>query len=152
MSVILVLLVPLLLGIFPLCMERLEARCAALVAAEDCAVVLGDYNVIPEPEDCYDVAVWREDALYLPPTRMAWRRLLHLGLTDAVRVMAPEPGVYTFWDYQAGRWPRDQGIRIDHFLLSPQAADRLVECRIDKGPRAEEKASDHTPVVLELAD
>ena len=131
-------------------MERLEARCAALVAAEDCAVVLGDYNVIPEPEDCYDVAVWREDALYLPPTRMAWRRLLHLGLTDAVRVMSPEPGVYTFWDYQAGAWQKDHGIRIDHALLTPQAADRLSDAGIDRGVRGRDKPSDHVPVWIEL--
>lgn len=131
-------------------MERLEARCATLVAGEECAVIAGDYNVIPEPDDCYDPAVWLGDALYLPATRTAWRRLLHLGLTDAVRVMEPGPGIYTFWDYQAGAWQKDHGIRIDHALLTPQAADRLVGVGIDRGVRGRDKPSDHVPVWVEL--
>jgi len=131
-------------------MERLHARCADLVAGEDCAVIAGDYNVIPEPEDCHDPAVWTGDALFLPATRAAWRRIVNLGLTDAVRVVEPGPGVYTFWDYQAGAWQKNRGIRIDHALLTPQAADRLVRAGIDRDQRDREKPSDHVPVWVEL--
>ncbi|UEM05451.1 exodeoxyribonuclease III [Skermanella rosea] len=134
-------------------MERLRRHAAELLKTEQPFVLGGDYNVIPAPEDVYDPQAWETDALFRPETRAQFRALLNLGLTEAFRAVHPdESRAYTFWDYQAGRWPRDQGIRIDHFLLSPQAADRLVDCRIDRGPRGEEKASDHTPVVLELAD
>lgn len=134
-------------------MERLRRHAAELLKTEQPFVLGGDYNVIPAPEDVYDPQAWETDALFRPETRAQFRALLNLGLTEAFRAVHPdEPRAYTFWDYQAGRWPRDQGIRIDHFLLSPQAADRLVDCRIDRGPRGEEKASDHTPVMLELAD
>lgn len=132
-------------------MERLQARAAALVAAEEPAALVGDFNVIPAPEDCHDPAVWATDALFLPPTRSAWRRLVNLGLTDAVRATTAAPGVYTFWDYQAGAWPKNHGIRIDHALLTPQAADRLVGCGIDRAVRGREKPSDHVPVWVELA-
>jgi exodeoxyribonuclease III len=134
-------------------MERLRQHAQGLLRTEQPFVLGGDYNIIPAPEDVYDPQAWETDALFRPESRVQFRALLNLGLTEAFRALHPdEQHAYTFWDYQAGRWPRDQGIRIDHFLLSPQAADRLVECRIDKGPRAQEKASDHTPVVLELAD
>src|SRR4051812_12932998 len=122
-------------------MERLRQHAQELLKTEQPFVLGGDYNIIPAAEDVYDPQAWQTDALFRPESRAQFRAL-HPDV----------PHAYTFWDYQAGRWPRDQGIRIDHFLLSPQAADRLVECRIDKGPRAEEKASDHTPVVLELTD
>jgi len=89
--------------------------------------------------------------LFLPESRAAFRRILNLGFSEAFRLRETGPGHYSFWDYQAGAWPRNNGLRIDHFLLSPQAADRIVACEIDKGPRAKEKASDHTPVVLTLA-
>lgn len=132
-------------------MERLEARARALLEAEETAVILGDYNVIPEPQDCHDPAAWAEDALFLPTTRTAWRRIVNLGLTDAVRATTAAAKVYTFWDYQAGAWPKNNGIRIDHVLLTPQAADRLEGCGIDVETRAREKPSDHVPVWVEIA-
>lgn len=116
-------------------------------------VMGGDFNVIPSEQDVYDPKAWERDALYLPQTRAKWREILNLGLSDAFRALYPqEREAYTFWDYQAGSWPRNQGLRIDHFLLSPQAADLLRDCAIDRGPRGEEKASDHTPIVLTLND
>ena len=134
-------------------MDRLKARAARLLHDGVPFVLGGDYNVIPQPEDCYDPQVWSTDALFRYETRAKFRELLNLGLTEAFRALHPAARhAYTFWDYQAGAWPRDLGIRIDHFLLSPQAADRLLACDIDRGPRGQEKASDHTPVVLELAD
>ena len=132
-------------------MERLEARARALLEAEETAVILGDYNAIPEPQDCHDPAAWAKDALFLPTTRTAWRRIVNLGLTDAVRVTTAAAKVYTFWDYQAGAWPKNNGIRIDHVLLTPQAADRLEGCGIDVETRAREKPSDHVPVWVEIA-
>lgn len=131
-------------------MDRLEARARALLEAEEAAVILGDYNVIPEPRDCHDPAAWARDALFLPTTRAAWRRIVNLGLTDAVRATTAAAKVYTFWDYQAGAWPKNHGIRIDHLLLTPQAADRLVGCGVDAGIRAREKPSDHVPVWAEV--
>ena len=132
-------------------MERLRAHAAKLLAAESPLVLGGDFNIIPEPEDVYAPAEWTEDALFRPESRRAFRSLLHLGLTEAFRALHPDQrGAWSFWDYQAGRWPRDQGLRIDHFLLAPRAADRLVSCTIDRAPRGLETASDHTPVVLEL--
>ncbi len=133
-------------------MERLRDRAAALLAAEEAAVLMGDFNVIPQDEDCHDPAVWTNDALFLPATREAWRRIVNLGLTDALRVIEPAAGVYTFWDYQAGAWARNRGIRIDHILLTPQAADRLVACGVDAEIRGREKPSDHVPVWADLAD
>lgn len=132
-------------------MERLEAHARALLAHEEPLVLAGDYNIIPEPIDAKEPAAWVDDALFQPESRAAWRRLTALGLTDAIRACHPGPGVYSFWDYQAGAWQRNNGIRIDHLLLSPQAADRLVSADVDKGPRGAEKPSDHTPVWAELA-
>jgi exodeoxyribonuclease III len=132
-------------------MARLQARVEGLLAEEACAVIAGDYNVIPQPHDCHDPAVWARDALFLPPTRAAFQRLLNLGLTDALRAVDAGPGVYTFWDYQAGAWQKNRGIRIDHVLLTPQAADCLVSCAVDKHVRSREKPSDHVPVRIELA-
>jgi exodeoxyribonuclease-3 len=99
----------------------------------------------------YDPVAMRADALCQPESRARYRALLYLGLTDAYRVFHREPHKYTFWDYQAGRWNRDEGLRIDHLLLSPQAADRIVACDIDKSPRGKDRASDHTPIWCELA-
>lgn len=127
-------------------MERLTAHARTLLAQEIPFVLAGDYNVCPTDDDVYDPVGWREDALCRPETRQGFRRLMNLGLTDGFRVFHPEPHLYTFWDYQAGRWSRDEGLRIDHLLLSPQAADRLTGCEIDRGPRGKEKASDHTPI------
>jgi len=133
-------------------LDRLHDHLSGLLAAERPFVVGGDFNVIPEPIDCYDPKAWEGDALFQPETRSRYRALLNLGLTDALRAVDPRPHLYTFWDYQAGRWQRDQGIRIDHWLLSPEAADRLEDCTVDKAPRGLERASDHTPVILTLRD
>lgn len=132
-------------------MERLKARIEELLTYEEPFVVAGDYNVIPTPEDVYDPAAWLNDALFRPESRAHFRALLNLGLTDAFRACHDEPHQFTFWDYQAGAWQKNHGLRIDHFLLSPQAADRLESCDIDSEPRGWEKPSDHVPVVLELA-
>jgi exodeoxyribonuclease-3 len=133
-------------------MDRLQSRAAALIEGEETAIILGDYNVIPEPHDAWNPAVWAGDALYLPETRAAFRRLLHLGYTDALRAVDQGPGLYTFWDYQAGAYQENWGIRIDHILLTPQAADRLGTCGIDAETRAREKPSDHVPVWVTLED
>jgi exodeoxyribonuclease-3 len=132
-------------------MARMQARVQALLATEEPLAFCGDYNVIPEAQDAAKPDVWLQDALFLPETRAAYRRIVNLGLTDAFRVRVPGPGQYTFWDYQAGAWERNNGIRIDHLLLSPQAADRLVDVGIDKGVRGLEKPSDHVPIWAELA-
>jgi exodeoxyribonuclease III len=133
-------------------MDRLTTRVRALLAAEVPFVLGGDWNVIPEARDVFDPRAFAGDALFRPETRARFRTLLNLGLTEAFRALHPdEARAYTFWDYQAGCWPRDAGLRIDHFLLSPQTADRLTGCTIDRAPRALDKASDHTPVILELA-
>ena len=131
-------------------MTRLEARVGGLMAEEATAVILGDFNVIPQGEDCHDPRVWADDALFLPTTRAAYRRIVNLGLTDALRTVNATPGTYTFWDYQAGAWPKNHGIRIDHILLTPQAADRLNDCRVDSEVRGREKPSDHVPIWAEL--
>lgn len=110
----------------------------------------GDFNVIPEDIDCCDPAAWAGDALFRMETRKAYRKLIHLGLTEAYRAIHPDTQEFTFWDYQAGAWPKNNGIRIDHFLLSPAISDCLVDCNIDKQPRGEERASDHTPIWIEL--
>ena len=131
-------------------MERLARRADELLASEERVVLGGDFNVIPEPIDARTPSLWVRDALFQPESRAALRRLLWRGWTDAVRALDPSPGVYTFWDYQAGSWDRDEGIRIDHLLLSPPAADRLVAAGVDRAPRARPKASDHTPAWCEL--
>ena len=134
-------------------MERLASHVReTLLPSEQPFVLGGDFNVIPADGDVYDPAGWAGDALCRPDTRARFRALLHLGLTEAWRALHNEVGEYSFWDYQRGRWPRDEGLRIDHFLLSPQAADRLLACEIDRAPRGKEKASDHTPVWCEIAD
>ena len=131
-------------------MARLRAHARALLAREEPLVLGGDYNVIPAPEDVYDPAGWGEDALYKPETRQAFRAIRNLGLTDAYRALHPKAHGYTYWDYQGIAWSADQGLRIDHLMLSPQAADRLSACEIDRKPRGREKASDHTPIWCEL--
>jgi len=131
-------------------MARMEARVKALLETEEPLVFCGDYNVIPEPQDAAKPAEWVTDALFLPQSRAAFRRLLGLGLTEAFRVREPGAGHYTFWDFQKGAWERNNGIRIDHHLLSPQAADLLLDCRIDKAVRGGAKPSDHVPIWVEL--
>lgn len=132
--------------------RRLTDRARDLLAFEEPLALIGDYNVIPDPQDCYDPAAWAGDALFRPESRQALRGLTHLGFTDALAAISSDPHAYTFWDYQAGAWPRDHGIRIDHLLLSPQAADRLSGCWVDREVRGGEKPSDHAPVVAEFAD
>jgi exodeoxyribonuclease-3 len=132
-------------------MERLIGHAQDLLRREIPFVLAGDYNVCPADEDVYDPLAWQGDALCRIETRSRFRALMHLGLTDAYRAFHREPHRYTFWDYQAGRWNRDEGLRIDHLLLSPHAADRVVACDIDKAPRGQERASDHTPIWCELA-
>jgi exodeoxyribonuclease III len=127
-------------------MERLRLHAAELLALEEPLVLAGDYNVIPMAADTHDPAAWANDALFLPETRAAFQRLAALGLTEAYRAVSDAPKSYTFWDYQAGAWQRDNGIRIDHLLLSPQAADRLQSVVIDRHVRDWEKPSDHVPV------
>lgn len=132
-------------------MDRLIAHARELLKLEEPLVLAGDYNVIPGPRDCFDPGVWAKDALFLPQTRERFRALLNLGLTDALRAVSDDAGLYTFWDYQAGCWQKDLGIRIDHLLLSPQAADLLQGVAIDKAMRGREKPSDHVPIRISLA-
>ncbi|MBL0374896.1 exodeoxyribonuclease III [Rhizobium sp. KVB221] len=127
-------------------MGRLEAYARERLALEEPLILAGDYNVIPEPHDCWDPKVWENDALFLPATRQAFRKIEHLGFTDAVRATTDGVPTYTFWDYQAGAWQKNWGIRIDHLMLSPEAADRLTSTVIEKHVRAWEKPSDHVPV------
>lgn len=131
-------------------MQRLDAHARARLALEMPLVLAGDYNVIPEPVDARRPAAWVDDALFQPQSRNAFRALAHLGFTDAVRACYPADSVYTFWDYQAGAFQKNDGIRIDHIMLSPQAADRLKACGIDRDTRAWEKPSDHVPVWVDL--
>lgn len=131
-------------------MARMQARVQELLTAEEPLVCCGDYNVIPQAEDAARPQDWLEDALYLPQSRAAFRRLLNLGLTDAFRARNQAAGQYSFWDFQRGAWERNNGIRIDHHLLSPQAADLLRDAQIDKQVRAGEKPSDHVPVLIDL--
>jgi exodeoxyribonuclease-3 len=131
-------------------MDRLIRHARDRLAFEEPFVIAGDYNVIPEPRDAAHPEAWVEDALFRPETRAKYQELLALGFTDALRATTDEGGLYTFWDYQAGAWQRNNGIRIDHLLLSPQAADRLQSVVIDKAMRAKEKASDHVPIRMTL--
>ena len=129
---------------------RLEARLVELLQEEYPLIVTGDYNVIPQPEDAKKPDSWKNDALFQPESRAGYQRLTNLGFTDAIRTAFPEPGVYTFWDYQGGAWQKDNGIRIDHILLSAQATDCLVQAGIEKQTRGWEKPSDHVPVWVDL--
>ena len=132
-------------------MDRLIDYARERIALEEPLVIAGDYNVIPTVADARNPAAWVNDALFLPPTRGRFRSLVNLGLTDAVRAASDSNELYTFWDYQAGAWQKNNGIRIDHVLLSPQATDTFVSATIDKHVRAWEKPSDHVPVVVDLA-
>lgn len=132
-------------------MSRMQARAEALMAEETPFLMAGDYNIIPQPEDAARPEAWKDDALFRPESREAFRKLMYLGFTDAFRARDPRPGQYSFWDYQAGAWNKNDGIRIDHFLLSPACADMMTDCGIDKDIRAHEKPSDHVPVWVDLA-
>ncbi len=130
--------------------DRLIAHASQLLKLEEPLVLAGDYNVIPEPRDCHDPMAWANDALFLPQTRARFRALLNIGLTEAVRATSDADRLYTFWDYQAGAWQKNNGIRIDHLLLSPQATDRLSGTTIHAHTRGWEKPSDHVPVTVTL--
>jgi exodeoxyribonuclease-3 len=132
-------------------MDRLLQYASERLELEEPLVLAGDYNVIPDDADVYEPDAWRSDALFLPATRARFRAVAHLGLTEAVRATTEAAGIYSFWDYQAGAWQRNNGLRIDHLLLSPQAADRLTAVGINKHVRGWEKPSDHVPVWAELA-
>jgi exodeoxyribonuclease-3 len=131
-------------------MARLERWAQARLALEEKLVLAGDYNVIPQPIDAKNPAEWVNDALFQPETRGALRRLEYLGFTDALRAVSDDQ-FFTFWDYQGGAWQKDNGIRIDHLLLSPEAAGHLAAASVEKHVRAWEKPSDHVPAVAELA-
>ncbi len=132
-------------------MKRLRDRAGAILAEEVPAVLTGDFNVIPHDDDVWDPAAMANDALMQPESRDAWFRLLGDGWTDALRSRYPAGQIWTYWDYQAGAWQRDHGFRIDHALLSPALADRLVDVGVDRSTRGKEKASDHAPTWVELA-
>jgi exodeoxyribonuclease-3 len=131
-------------------MDRLAQRARDLLRFEEPTVLAGDYNVIPTPNDVYAPERWLGDALFLPTTRAKFRVLESLGYTDAIRATTDEKGLYTFWDYQAGAFQKNNGLRIDHLMLSPQAADKLTQAGIDKEMRAREKPSDHVPAWIDL--
>ena len=133
-------------------MDRLQSHASHLLINEEPVVLGGDYNVVPSDDDVYDPKGWEDDALCRPETRARFRAILYLGYTEAFRALNTEIGHYTFWDYQGRAFEADRGLRIDHFLLSPQAADRLKSCKIDVVPRGRTKASDHTPVLCELTN
>jgi exodeoxyribonuclease-3 len=132
-------------------MARLERWAEQRLLLEEALVLAGDYNVIPEPIDVRYPENWLGDALFQPATRQAFRRLKNLGFTEAVRAVTDAADTYTFWDYQAGAWQKNNGIRIDHLLLSPEAANRFSSASIEKHVRAWEKPSDHVPVAINLA-
>jgi len=131
-------------------MDRLTAHARELLQTESAFVLAGDYNVCPQDEDCYSPERFADDALCRPESRARFRELCNLGLTNAIRTFHTGPHVYSYWDYQAGAWNRNNGIRIDHFLLSPACADRLRDCQIDKDVRGGEKPSDHVPIWVDL--
>lgn len=132
-------------------MDRLYNRLRVLRDENMPFVIGGDFNVIPEDKDCYDPKAWADDALFRLETRQKFRAMLNLGLTDAFRVFDTRSQQYSFWDYQAGARPKNNGIRIDHFLMSPEIADKALNCTINESPRDWEKPSDHTPVILKIA-
>ncbi len=131
-------------------MERLIAHAKSLLALEERFVLGGDYNVCPTDDDCFDPVGFADDALCRPESRARFRELVYLGLTEAFRALHGDEIAYSYWDYQRGAWQKDHGVRIDHLLLSPQAADLLSDCGIDRSPRGKEKPSDHTPVWCEI--
>ena len=131
-------------------MDRLTAYARGRLELEEPLILAGDFNVIPSPSDARVPEAWTGDALFLPPTREKFRSLVNLGFVDALRAVSDDAGLYTFWDYQAGAWQKNNGIRIDHMLMSPQAADRLLAAGIDKHVRAWQRPSDHVPVWADL--
>ena len=132
-------------------MDRLIAFSLERLKLEEPMLLAGDYNVIPAAVDARNPAAWVNDALFLPQTRQKFRALINLGLTDALRAVSESDDLFTFWDYQAGAFQKNNGIRIDHLLLSPQATDRLVDAGIDRHVRGWDKPSDHAPVYIDLS-
>lgn len=132
-------------------MARLEKWARERLTLEEPLILAGDYNVIPEPIDARNPDAWLGDALFQPESRQAFRCLLNLGFTEAVRAVTDAPDTYTFWDYQAGAWQKNNGIRIDFLLMSPEAANHFSSASIEKHVRAWEKPSDHVPVAAELS-
>ncbi|MBS9716365.1 exodeoxyribonuclease III [Pseudohalocynthiibacter aestuariivivens] len=132
-------------------MERLYKRAQELLRSEEPALMAGDYNIIPQAEDAKKPEDWVDDALFRIESRTAWRKIVNLGFTEAFRARNQLPEQYSFWDYQAGAWNRNNGIRIDHFLMTPQCADLLRDCQIDSAIRGREKPSDHVPVWVDIA-
>ncbi len=132
-------------------LHRLQNRLKALYAEGRAVIIGGDFNIIPEALDCFDAAAWQGDALFRPEVRALWRSFCHIGYIDAFRALHPAEKAYSFWDYQQNAFARNAGIRIDHFLLSPEAADRLQDCKIDITPRGLTQPSDHTPIIINLS-
>lgn len=131
-------------------LDRLGRHMRELLDSETPVVIGGDWNVCPTDLDVWDLKAMAKDALVQPETRAAFRKIMYQGWTDAARALHPHERQYTYWDYFQNRFARDHGLRIDILMLSPRAADRLVSAGVDRGPRAREKASDHTPVWCEL--
>tara|TARA_B100000700_G_scaffold295748_1_gene358933 strand:+ start:295 stop:1074 length:780 start_codon:yes stop_codon:yes gene_type:complete len=131
-------------------MDRLYDRALELIKTEEPTLIGGDFNIIPQKEDAATPHIWSDDALFLPESREKFRLVQNLGFSDAFRLITDQPGHYSFWDYQRGAWAKDNGIRIDHFLLSPTCCDLLYDCKIDSLLRGEEKPSDHVPVTIYL--
>jgi exodeoxyribonuclease III len=131
-------------------LARLDEWIRNRLELEEPMAVAGDYNVIPSTEDCHDPEAWRDDALFMPQSRSAFRQLIHSGMVDTLRSISDSSDLYTYWDYQAGAWQKNNGIRIDHILLSPELAGRASQAGIDKHVRAWEKPSDHVPVWVKL--
>ena len=131
-------------------MDRLYLRAQELLRSEQTSLMAGDFNIIPQIEDAATPEVWKNDALFKLESRAKFRKILNLGFLDAFRACNDGPGHYSFWDYQAGAWDRNDGIRIDHFLLSPTCADVLNDCKIDSDIRGREKPSDHVPIWIKL--
>ncbi|MSP03806.1 MAG: exodeoxyribonuclease III [Acetobacteraceae bacterium] len=132
-------------------MDRLAERIATLLENDHEVIITGDFNVCPEPQDLAPGALSANDALVRPETRARYRRMLWLGLTDAIRTLHPNSPVWTFYDYQAAAFERDSGLRIDHALLSPTLAERLLSAAPDKAERAKTQPSDHVPLLVEIS-
>jgi exodeoxyribonuclease III len=130
--------------------ERLIAHAAGLMASGAPVVLAGDYNVVPTPQDIYPTRSLDQNALIQPESRQAFARLLAQGWTDAMRKLHPDGPLWTFWDYKFERWQKDKGMRLDHFLLSPNLSDRLVDGGVDRWARGQENASDHAPTWIML--
>ena len=132
-------------------MQKLLKRLELLIKSNKNIVLLGDFNVIPEEIDCHDPPSWLNDALFKKESRKAYQAILNLGFCDSWRSLYPNEIGYSFWDYQAGAWQKNHGIRIDHILTSPRLTDHIIDCTIHKDERGNEKASDHVPISLSLA-